>query len=50
MARRSDIAVDPADAQIAAIALARGAPVATRVHRTFEALGVEVIDSWRFEG
>ena len=47
-ARRHGVAVDPADSQIAAIALAHGVPVATRARRPSEALGVEVIDPWRF--
>ena len=35
------------DAQIAAIARAHGAAVATRNSRDFEGCGIEVIDPWR---
>ncbi|WP_299843732.1 VapC toxin family PIN domain ribonuclease [uncultured Jannaschia sp.] len=49
-ARRHGVSVGQGDAQIAAIALTSAAPVATRDRLPFEALGVEVIDPWRFEG
>ena len=40
------LAHDIADAQIAAIALANGMPLATRNVRDFEDMGVEIIDPW----
>lgn len=43
-ARGRGLVISVADAQIAAIALSRDAPVATRDHTPFTALGVEVID------
>lgn len=43
-ARRRGLVISVADAQIAAIALSRDVPVATRDHTPFSALGVEVID------
>ncbi len=48
-ARQDGVSIGQAVGQIAAIALARGAPVATRTSKPFEALGLEVIDAWRFE-
>lgn len=37
------------DAQIAAIALSRGAAIATRNGPDFEGIGLTILDPWRFE-
>lgn len=49
LVRRREVAgfpMETADAQIAAIALARGAVVATRNVRDFDGTGVELVDPW----
>lgn len=43
---RAGAPVETLDAQIAAIALARGAAVATRNVRDFEGCGVEIVNPW----
>lgn len=48
-ARRSGIAVEMSDGQIAGIAAARGFAVATRDVAPFSALGLAVIDPWTDE-
>ena len=45
--RAAGLAVETADAFIAAVALANGFAVATRDTRTFEAAGVNVINPWQ---
>lgn len=45
--RTAGLAVETADAFIAAVALANGFTVATRDTRPFEAAGVSVIDPWQ---
>lgn len=45
--RNAGLAVETADAFIAAVALANGFTVATRDTRPFEAAGVSVIDPWQ---
>jgi predicted nucleic acid-binding protein len=45
--RAVGLAVESADAFIAAIALANGFTVATRETRPFEAAGVSVINPWK---
>ena len=45
--RAADLAVETADAIIAAVALANGFAVATRDTRPFEAAGVNVINPWQ---
>lgn len=45
--RAAGLAVETADAFIAAVALANGFTVATRDTRPFEAAGVSVIDPWQ---
>lgn len=44
--RRMGRPIDPLDAQIAGIALVRGAALATRNTRDFEGLGIALIDPW----
>ncbi len=44
--RRAGRPISTADAQIAAVALSRGAPIATRNVSDFEGCGVEVINPW----
>jgi len=45
--RAAGLAVDTADAFIAAVALANGFAVATRDTRPFEVAGVNVINPWQ---
>jgi toxin FitB len=44
---RAGIAMDPMDAQIACIAVCRGAMIATRNERDFADCGVRLVNPWR---
>jgi predicted nucleic acid-binding protein len=47
MRENTGLSVSMADAQIAAICLARGATLATRNTKHFEGLGLTLINPWR---